>query len=103
MARFSHYRSFRILTQETKAKVFKYNTLLKVEGFRLSPMWKIWTLFFFEESEFQILANSILIPVSGISSMWNSQNDMCQQIQFQIKLVFFGAGETRIVKQNCSK
>ena len=53
-------------------------------------------LVFSEKSKLQILGISILVTVLSISSMWESQNDMFQQMQFQTKIVFFGRGETRI-------
>ena len=57
-------------------------------------------LVFLEKSELQILGIPKLLPVLGISSMWESQNDIFQQIQFQNKIVFSGPGETGIVKKN---
>ena len=48
-------------------------------------------LVFSEKSKLQILGNSKLIPVLSISSMWESQNDVFQQMQFQTKIVFLAA------------
>ena len=56
-------------------------------------------LVFSEKSKLQILGNSKLIPVLSISSMWESQNDAFQQMQFQTKIVFFGRGEPRIMEK----
>ena len=56
-------------------------------------------LVFSEKSKLQILGNSKLVPVLSISSMWESQNDVFQQMQFQTKIVFFGRRETRIMEK----
>ena len=56
-------------------------------------------LVFSEKNKLQILGISILVPVLGISSMWESQNDMFQQMLFQTKILFFGRGETRIMEK----
>ena len=48
-------------------------------------------LVFSEKSKLQILGNSKLVPVLSISSMWESQNDVFQQMQFQTKIVFLAA------------
>ena len=48
-------------------------------------------LVFSEKSKLQILGISILVTVLPISSMWESQNDMFQQMQFQTKVVFLAA------------
>ena len=50
-------------------------------------------------SELQLQGISRLIPVSGISSIWQSQNDMFQQMRFWTRIVFSVRGETRIVKK----
>ena len=54
---------------------------------------------FSEKSKLQNLGNSKLVPVLSISSMWESQNDVFQQMQFETKIVFFGRGETRIMEK----
>ena len=56
-------------------------------------------LVFSEKSKLQFLGISKLVPVPSISSMWESQNDMFQQMQFQTKIDFFGRGETRIMEK----
>ena len=56
-------------------------------------------LVFSEKSKLQILGISILVPVLSISSMWESQNDISQQMQFQTEIVFFDRGETRIMEK----
>ena len=82
-----HYRSSRNLTQGTKAKLLKRYTIVKEESFQLRPRWKNCT-FFSEKSELQSLGISILNPVLGISSVWESQNNIFQQIQICPENVF---------------
>ena len=37
MVLLSHHRTIKILTEGTKAKIFKWHILVQVEGFRLRP------------------------------------------------------------------
>ena len=87
MALFSHYPSIRILTQGTKAKNFKCGIFVQVKGFRLRLDEKN-AFCFFGENESQMLGSSILFPVFGISSMWQTQNHMFQHKKIGTKLVF---------------
>ena len=84
----------------TRAETFKWHTLVQVEGFQFRPRLNFVIL---EESEEQTLNNSVLIPVLGVSSIPQSQNDMFQQMQFRTQIVYSDPGETRIGKKLISK
>ena len=103
MEAFSHYQSIRILTHGAKAKILKWHTFLKVDGFSIETsikelLIKELNIAFPEESELQILGISILILVLGISVTWASLNYMSWQMHTRTKFVFSGTLETRAVK-----
>ena len=60
-------------------------------------------LVFLEKNELQFLQTSLLFAPFDISSMWEFQNDMLQQIYFSLIFPFFYTAETRIVKKADAK
>ena len=56
---------------------------------------------FFGESELQLLGISILIALFGFSSLWESQNNMVQQMLFPSTC--FDPGRTEVVKESDPK
>ena len=60
---------------------------------------KEWHLYS-HKSELPDLGSSKKLPVLGISSVWEWQNDAVQQIEIRTKTVFSDPGETGIVKKH---